>query len=359
LTKLFSTLLVTIAIAGATACRKPPAGSAQAAAPAATPPATTATSGQGAPAAAAAPAPVKPMPAQLPEVLARVNGEAVTKYDFDRLIKNMEVSANQPISMLPEDRRNEVLRNALNQLVTYTVLMQEARNRKIAVADAEIEQSVKQMRSQFPNEDAFKKALEARGMTVEKLKSDAKIDMSINKMMDAEVANLTPPTDAQVREFYDKNPDKFKQDESIRASHILFRVAENADAATKKKTLEQAQSVLKQARGGADFAELAKKYSADGSAQQGGDLNFFTHGAMVPAFDQAAFALKPGQISDIVTTQFGYHIIKVTDRKPAATVPFEQVSERIKEYLVQDQNRQHAEAFINSLKQKAKIEVLV
>ena len=178
-------------------------------------------------------------------------------------------------------------------------------------------------------------------------------------MMDAEVANLTPPTDAQVREFYDKNPDKFKQDESIRASHILFRVAENADAATKKKTLEQAQSVLKQARGGADFAELAKKYSADGSAQQGGDLNFFTHGAMVPAFDQAAFALKPGQISDIVTTQFGYHIIKVTDRKPAATVPFEQVSERIKEYLVQDQNRQHAEAFINSLKQKAKIEVLV
>ena len=371
MTRLFLALLVTVTIFGGSACRKPPAGSAQAApgqTPAATPagtpaaPAATPTTGQAAPAGAApapAPAPVKPLPPQLPDVLARVNGEPVTKVDFDRLIKNMEATANQPLSMVPEDRRNEILRNALNQLVTYTVLLQETRARKIVVTDAEVEQSVQQMRSQFPNEDAFKKALAARGMTVEKLKSDAKVDMSINKMMDAEVANEHAPSDAQVREFYDKNPDKFKQDESVRASHILFRVPENADAATKKKALEQAQSVLKQARGGADFAELAKKYSADGSAQQGGDLNFFTKGQMVPEFDKAAFALKTGEISDIVTTQFGYHIIKVTDRKPASTVPFDQVSERIKDYLLQEQKRQHAENFINALKQKAKIEVLI
>src|SRR5206468_12071153 len=114
------------------------------------------------------------------------------------------------------------------------------------------------------------------------------------------VSTQPTPTDAQVHEFYDKNPDKFKQDEAVRASHILFRVDENADAATKKKAMDQAQAVLKEARGGADFAELAKKHSADGSAQQGGDLNFFTHGQMVPPFDQAAFGLKTGEISDIV-----------------------------------------------------------
>jgi len=171
--------------------------------------------------------------------------------------------------------------------------------------------------------------------------------------------SLAAPSDAEIRAFYDKNPDKFKQDESVRASHILFRVDENADAATKKKVMEQAQAVLKEARGGADFAELAKKHSADGSAQQGGDLNYFTHGQMVPPFDQAAFALKPGEISDIVTTQFGYHIIKVTDRKPATAVPFDQVSGRIKDFLAEQQKQQKAEAFIQSLKQKAKIEVLV
>ncbi len=344
---------------GAIACRKPPAVSAQSATTPAAGSATAAApaaAGQPGQAAPPAAAPAKPMPAQLPDVLARVNGEAVTKADFDRLLKNMEASANQPV---PPERRDEIFRHALDQLVTYTVLTQETRARKIVVTDAEIEDNLKQMRSQFPNEDAFRKALAARGMTVERLKSDAKIDMSINKMMEAELASQAAPTDAQVREFYDKNPDKFKQEEAVRASHILFRVPENADAATKKKALDQAQSVLKQARGGGDFAELAKKYSADGSAQQGGDLNFFTKGQMVPAFDEAAFAMKPGQISDIVTTQFGYHIIKVTDRRQPSTVPFDQVSARIKEYLTEQQKQQKAQAFIEALKQKAKIEVLV
>ncbi len=121
-------------------------------------------------------------------------------------------------------------------------------------------------------------------------------------MMEAELASKPLPTDAQVREFYDKNPDKF---ETARASHILFRVDEKADDAAKKKALAEAQAVLKQVKGGADFAGLAKKHSADGSAQQGGDLGVFNKGQMVPEFDQAVFSMLPGQISDIVTTQFG------------------------------------------------------
>jgi len=345
-------MLVVATVAGAAACRKPPAPSASAAA--------AATSGKAAPAVQAAqpaaPTPPKPMPAQLPAVLARVNGEDVTKADFDRLITNMEASARQPV---PAERRDEIFRKALDQLVTYKLLLQATRARKIDVTDEEVESSIKQMRSQLPNEQEFKKALAARGMTLERLKSDTRLDISINKMMEAEAATQSAPGDAQVRDFYDKNPDKFKQDEACRASHILFKVEESADAATKKKVKDQAESVLKQARAGADFAQLAKKYSADGSAQEGGDLNFFTRGQMVPAFDQAAFALKPGQISDIVTTQFGYHIIKVTERRPASTVPFEQVSARIKEYLTEQQKQQKVGTFIESLKQKAKIEVLV
>ena len=351
MTRLLASILVVAAVTGAAACRKPPAGSSsKTAEPAKAAQGATATTGQ------PAPAPPKPMPAQLPAVLARVNGEEVTKVDFDRLITNMEASARQSV---PAERRDEIFRKALEELVTYKVLSQETRARKIAVTDQEVESTIKQMRSQLPNEQEFKKALATRGVTLEKLKSDTRVDISINKMMEAEAATLPAPGDVQVREFYDKNPDKFKQDEACRASHILFKVDETADAATKKKTKDQAESVLKQARAGADFAELAKKYSADGSAQQGGDLNFFTKGQMVPAFDQAAFALKPGQISEIVTTQFGYHIIKVTERRPASSVPFEQVSVRIKEYLTEQQKQQKVEAFVESLKQKAKIEVLV
>ncbi len=126
--------------------------------------------------------------------------------------------------------------------MTYTVLSQETRTRKVTVTDAEVDGNIKQMQSQFPNEEAFKKALEARGMTLEKLKADTRIDISINKMVESEVSTQPVPTDAEVREFYDKNPDKFKQDEAVRASHILFRVDETADAATKKKAMDEAQS---------------------------------------------------------------------------------------------------------------------
>jgi peptidyl-prolyl cis-trans isomerase C len=344
-TRPFAAVLIAATIAGA-ACRKPPAAAAG-----------TGATGQASPAGAvpggappSGPPPIKPMPAQLPDVIARVNGEPVTKVDLDRLVKNMELSAKQPV---PPERRDEILRQALDQLVTYTVLSQETRTRKVTVSESDIEGNVKQMRSSFPNEAEFTKALEARGLSIEKLREDTRIDISINKMMEAELAGQPLPSDAQVREFYDKNPDKF---ETARASHILFKFDQKADDAAKKKLFAEAQAVLAQLKGGADFAALAKKHSADGSAQQGGDLGVFNKGQMVPPFDAAVFSMKPGQLSDIVTTQFGYHIIKLAER---AAVPFEKVSPKIKEFLTEQQKRDRAQAFIEALKQKARIEVLV
>ncbi len=212
------------------------------------------------------------MPAQLPDVLARVNGEAVMKVDLDRLVKNMELSANQPV---PAERRDEILRRALDQLLTYTVLSQETRARQITVSEADIDGNVKEMRGNFKTEEEFKKALGARGLTVEKLRNDARVDLSINKMMEAELASQPLPTDAQVREFYDKNPDKF---ETARASHILFKVDQKADDATKKKVLAQAQAVLKQVKGGGDFAALAKKHSPTAARRREATSGFSTRG---------------------------------------------------------------------------------
>jgi peptidyl-prolyl cis-trans isomerase C len=346
--RLCSVGVVALSLLFGAGCHKAPAAST---APAAAAQAAPASSAQ-----PTLPMPPKPVPAQLPDVIARVNGEAVTKVEFDRLINNMEQSGGQKV---PAERRDEILRGAIDQLVTYTVLAQEVKARNIVIADAEIDGDLKQMQAQFPNEEEFKKALAGRGMTIDRLRSDARVEIAINKMMEAEVANQPAVTDAQAREFYDKNPDKFKQNEAVRASHILIKVDEKADAATKKRALAEARSVLKQARAGADFAALAKKHSQDGSAAQGGDLDFFSHGQMVAPFDQAAFALKPGQISGIVTTPFGYHIIKVTDRRPASTVSVEQANERIKQYLTEQHKQEHAQAFIEGLKKKAKIEVLI
>ncbi|HWK11030.1 MAG TPA: peptidylprolyl isomerase [Vicinamibacterales bacterium] len=345
----FKLCVCVLAVAiSAAACKKAPAAQA-AAAQAGTPAASAAQPAQPA-------TPPKPVPAQLPDVVARVNGENVNKAEFERMIKTIETRAGQPI---PAERRDEILRGALDQLVVYKLLAQESKTRGINITDTDVDGKVAELKKQFPNDDAFNKALQERGMTLDGLRSDARTDLSVTKLMDAEVATTPGPSDAEAQDFYAKNPDKFKQEEEVRASHILIRVDEKADAAAKKKAKDEIDSVLKQARAGADFAKLAQEHSQDGSAAQGGDLNYFTKDRMVPAFANVAFALKPGQISDVVTTQFGYHIIKVTDRKPARVVPYEEASAKIKEYLTEQKKQQHVDAFIDGLKKKSKIEVLI
>jgi peptidyl-prolyl cis-trans isomerase C len=304
-------------------------------------------------AAADKPAPPKPVPQQLPDVLARVNNEAVQKSDFDMLVRNVELN-NGPI---PPERRDEILRRILDDLVTYTMLKQEAEAQNIVVADAEVEQQLTQMKQQ--GEEAFTKALADRNMTIERLRTDARHQLAITKMIEAQTKSATPATDADARAFYDTNPDKFKRGEQVRASHILIRITDQAPEDDKKKARARIDAVLKRAKAGEDFAVLAREYSQDGSAAQGGDLDYFSKGQMVQPFDQVAFSLKPNEISDVVTTQFGYHIIKVVDHKPAVTVPFEEVSENVKRFLSEQKKQETAQSFINQVKQKSRIEVLI
>ncbi|MEO5897648.1 MAG: peptidylprolyl isomerase [Vicinamibacterales bacterium] len=315
---------------------------------------TRATQGQPTPPPVAEPA--KAVPEQLPEVLARVNGENVTKADFDKLITQMEMSAGQPV---PKERRDEIYRSALDQLVTYTLLSQETRARGIKPDDKQVDQQMQQIRGKFKTEEEFTKALAGRGMTPERLRSDMSQEAGIKTMMDAEVAGVAPVTDTEIRDFYEKNPDKFKQPEGVRASHILIPVPQGADQAAKKAAKTKADSVLKKVKAGGDFAKLAREHSSDGSAQQGGDLGFFVPGQMVGPFDKAAFSMKPGEISDLVETQYGFHIIKVIEKKDASTVPLEQVTDRVREFLAGQRKQERGQAFINALKGKSKIEVLI
>ena len=146
----------------------------------------------------------------------------------------------------------------------------------------------------------------------------------------------------------------------MRASHILIAVPENADAATKEQARVKATDILNEVKAGKDFAELAKQHSQDpGSGPQGGDLDYFERGQMVGPFEEAAFALTAGQVSELVETRFGYHIIKVVDKQAARTIPLEEVRARIEEYL-KDQNReQQTQGFVDALRTKAQIEILM
>ena len=335
------------------ACQKSPAAQAPAASAKPAPAAQAAGQLQGQ---AAAPQ-VKPVPEQLPATIARVNGEAIGKDEFERALKSLEARAGQPV---PAEKRAEVYRGLLDQMIAYKLLLQESKTLKVSVPDGDIEGRIKQIQGQFPNEQAFTKALGEQHVTVQQLKDDQRQQMIVAKVIDAEVNSKVTVAPKDVDDFYVKNPDRFKEPESIHAAHILIRMPQGADAAAKAAAKGQADAILKQVRGCADFATLAKEKSQDpGSATNGGDLNFFARGQMVPQFDEAAFKLKPGEVSPVVETQFGFHIIKVLERRPARTVPLEEARPQVTEFLKQQQASQKTAAFIDQLKAKSKIEIFI
>ncbi len=300
---------------------------------------------------------VKPLPAELPEVVARVNGDAISRSDLESAVAQMQARVGQPV---PADQRDRVVRGVLDQLIAFRLLIQESATRNIAVPDADIDARMTQIRSQFQSDDAFQQALGQRKMTLDALRTSVRQGIQVDRMLDAEAAAGGAVTAQQVEEFYTSHPAEFQQGERIKASHILVRVPENADTAAKEPARAKAAGILKDVKAGQDFAALARQHSEDpGTAPQGGDLGYFERGQMVGPFEEAAFALGSAQTSDLVETPYGFHIIKVDDKQPPRTIPLAEVRQQVEQYLQGRGREERTEAFIETLKTKGKIEILM
>lgn len=352
-------LLLLVLLAFGVACQRSPA---------AQPPPTSAKPATATQAAAQAqgqaPAPqVKPVPEQLPVTIARVNGEAIGKDEFERALGNLEARAGQPV---PAEKRSEVYRGLLDEMIAYKLLLQESKTLKVTIPESDIDSRVKQIQNNFPSEQAFTKALSEQHVTLQQLKDDQREQLLVAKVIDTEVNSRVNVTPKDVDDFYVKNPDKFKEPENVHAAHILIRVPPQADAGAKAKARAEAEAIRKQIRGGADFAKLAREKSQDpGSAPNGGDLPAFARAkdapnqAMVPQFEETAFKLKPGEVSPVVETQFGFHIIKMVDHRQARTVPLEEARPQLTQILKEQQANDKTVAYINQLKAKSRIEILI
>ncbi len=310
--------------------------------------------------AAPTPAPdaaVKPVPAEFPDVVARVNGQGISRDDLQQAVGELEARAGQG---LPPDQRDRVVRGVLDQLIAFRLLAQESTARKVAVPDADVDARIAQIRSQFPSEQVFTQTLTQRQLTLDSLRADVRQGLQIDRMIDAEVAGRANVTAEQVNDFYAKNPSEFQQTERVSASHILIPLPDGADAAVKEQARARAADILKQVKAGGDFAALAKEHSQDpGSAPKGGDLGSFERGQMVGPFEQAAFSLGPGQASELVETRFGFHIIKVAEKQAARTVPLEEVRTQVEQYLQGQSRERETQVFIDALKAKGKVEILI
>lgn len=289
--------------------------------------------------------------------IAKVNGTVITRGELDRSVRIMLVQSRQTAPLTDEQKKS--LESALtSQLISAELLYQAGKKYEIKDVDKQVDSLVAQRKAKFPTQKDMEKWMKDNGLTDKDLKEFARKEIYINNLVEKDIVPKATVTEAEAKKFYDENPEKFKNPESVKASHILVGVDANASAADKAKAREKAEALLKRVKAGEDFAEIAKKESTCPSAPQGGDLGYFTKGQMVPEFEKAAFDLKPGEVSGIVETKFGYHIIKLVDKKPAGTVTFDDSKQMISDYLKSNKIQKEISALVEKLKKEGKIETM-
>jgi len=295
----------------------------------------------------------RPLPQPLPDVAARVNGHAIPTKTIAALVEPAFQSGK-----VPADRRPAAYRQMLDQLVMRELITQEAQARKIAPDEKAVERDFQQARDQFMTEPEWARFLSSSGFDVAGFRAELRTRNLVDTVVRQEAEKLPAVvTDAEAKAFYDQNPKMFDAGERVHARHILLRVPDGAGPEVKKAARAKAEAALARVRKGEDFAAVAREVSEDpGSAPHGGDLGAFGKGQMVPPFEQAAFALPAGQISGLVESPFGFHVIKVQERLPAGRIPFEPVKGQIKDHLAQARREKAVDDLVRGLKEKAKIE---
>ena len=314
----------------------------------------------------------------------KINDQAITQAEYDKL---MDKSIGQsPFGKLGDLKGNKdgflylmMEQNVINQLIITELLDQEAKDRGIKVTSKDVDEALKKSMDQLGGKDRLLEVLKANDISVKEFKEDLKNQVKMQKL--ANSVGKIEVTEKDCEKFYKENPAKFQNPELVRASHILIsanawqiqqdltldgkRKIDEADLkaqveakmAAKKEQAEKLAKELKADK--TKFVEYAKKYSDDpGSAKQGGDLGFFPKEAMVPEFSKVAFSAKPDTISDVVQTQFGYHIIYVQDRRAPGLTPYDKAQNAIKDNLIMEKQIKALDDLTAAAKKKAKIEYM-
>lgn len=310
------------------------------------------------PKAPAAPAPIDlgappaaPAPA-LPHVVAVVEGAEIKGPELEKTFTGFLASRQIPADALPPAERARGYQMILEEMIKEKLV--EKRSATVKVTDEEVAETFKKFTANLGPEEEVKKQIEASGQTLEGIRDNIRISLRQDHWLDAEVDKAGGVSDKDAETFYKANTDKFLSPPEVRASHILVKVPPESKPEVVIEKQKAAQAIADRVKKGEDFAKLAKELSDDPSAKENsGDLNFFGKDQMVPEFSEAAFKMKTGEISEPVRSQFGYHVIKVTDRHDAATVPLEKVKPKLLAFL----KGQKVEALKKEIRDKAEVKI--
>jgi parvulin-like peptidyl-prolyl isomerase len=305
-----------------------------------------------------------------------LEGQKISQKEFARLYENLVAQYQRVYAQYGQDfskllqgpagieRRLQLQSRVIDDLLRKRLIAQEIERRRIVISPTDIDDRTeiefeRILRQNNLTEEQAAQILQRQGRTLESFKRELRqaveLHLQTERLRDLVVGPIEP-TEQELSAYLEEHREDYDTPEEVHARHILIRVPEGASEAEIAQAKKQIEDIKKELENGADFAELAKKYSQDpGSAPNGGDLGFFRRGQMVREFEDAAFSLEPGQISDPVRTQFGFHLIKVEEKKPAQHPELAQIRERVlKDYIAAERTRRF-EQFYAELKAHAKI----
>jgi parvulin-like peptidyl-prolyl isomerase len=275
--------------------------------------------------------------------VAWVNGQAISRAEFEReLGRSLELADGTTVPT--PDQLNALRRTVLQARLDRLLFVQEAAKRGLEVAPADVEQRLQRMRADWPPAE-FDALLAQRHQTVDELREEIRGQLVQEKLFHDLVYPRVAVTEEEIRAELDAHPDLLHEPEQVHAAQIVV------------KELDQAKEIRQQLREGAKFPDLARERSLSADAKDGGDLGWFPRGVMPPQFDAVAFSLGPGQISDVVTTDYGFHIFKVLERRPARKRDLGEVRGEIERRLLRAKQEQAQTEFVSQLRSRAEVRV--
>ena len=292
---------------------------------------------------------------KLPKVVAQVNGKNISGDIISRELKKAAKKYKKRGMPLNADQEKSAAKKLIDDEIGRTLLFLKAKKSGINITKEMMGERIKEVKAKFRSDSIFEHKLADMGLTLDQYKAELETDLYMDQIIKKDVESKIQISENEALDYYEKNKEKFTSPEKVRASIILLKFNPSKGKAGEQKILKKFESILDQLRNGADFSAMAKKFSQDSLASKGGDLGYFTKKQMLPAFSDRAFKLSKGDISNIFRTGHGFHVLKVTDKNPAGTSPFEKEKESINTLLIKKKSSKATKDYIEALKKQAKI----
>ena len=289
-------------------------------------------------------------------VVAVVEGTKVFDRDLQMTIREMRRQFGE--KELAKESADGLRRKALDQFLAVELLNREGKGLNLPEVDKQVEAMWAAAEKQAGSKEKFEEQLSKDGLTVDQARENIRKNIYVRAVISQKIQPLVTVSDAELEAAYQANLDRYRHGELVGARHILVQVPKEATEEQKKQAREKIESLLKEAQAGKDFSELAKNNSDCPSKTRGGDLGYFGKGRMVPAFETAALALKEGEISPVVETSFGFHLIQVYGKKPPGVTPLTEVRRQVEAQVKNEKFQKTVNEYVLDLRRKAKIEIL-